>query len=242
MCYIVHVPKEDKLKRRLPARIGSVQPYKHYFAADGFTMPMLPVTASEAPDRVEAAMWKLLPPWVHTMADARKYANTLNAACESIFDKASYKHNIGQQRCLVWVEGFFEPHHPDGKTTVPYYLHQPDREPFSLGGVYSNWVNQETGELIKTFSIITTPANELLARIHNEGKRMPLVIPPQARDQWLGPLSQPQINELMVPLPDGLLEGYAVSGLVYNRRKDTNVPGVLLPRAEGHSRQGSLLD
>ena len=230
MCYKVHVPLKEKLQEYLAPYFIEVNGYEHYFHADGFNMPFLPITTSDAPKLVQTGIWKLIPHWVKTWDEAKKYGNTLNATSEDIFEKASYKSYITRNRCLVWIEGFFEPHHPEPDKTIPYYIHSKDGNPISLGGVYSNWVNQETGEVIKTFSIITTPANELLGQIHNAKKRMPLVIAPEDRDKWLGNLNKEEIVELMRALPDGTLDGYPVSGLIYNKRVDTNVPSVLLPR------------
>ena len=230
MCYKVHLPLQQKLRDYLIEHSFEVRDYEHYFHADGFNMPFLPITTSEAPKVVEVGIWKLIPHWVKTWEDAKKYANTLNATCEDIFEKASYKNYISRNRCLVWIEGFFEPNHPQPNVTIPYYIHAKDGNPISLGGVYSNWLNQETGEIIKTFSIITTPANELLSEIHNEKKRMPSIIALEDRQKWLGQLKKEEITALMRPLPDGRLAGYAVSGLIYNKRVDTNVPEVLKPR------------
>lgn len=229
MCYKVATPKQDILREYLVNQGISVNNYPHYYHADGFGNPLLPLTTSEAPDMVQPGMWKLLPHWVKTEAEAKKYANTLNATSEDIFEKASFKLYVQKQRCLVWVEGFFEPHHPSAKVTIPYYIKMLDGNPMSLGGVYSNWLNHDTGEVIITFTITTTPANELMSRIHNDKKRMPLIIAPEVRNRWLGKLSREEITEMMHPLPDGLLNAYAVSNLVYKKGIDANVPEITLP-------------
>jgi putative SOS response-associated peptidase YedK len=197
MCYKVSTPDKDQLEGYFQkqeinqGQLFTVNDFQHYYHADGFTMPFLPVTTSDQPRVVQPALWKLLPHWVKNEAEAKKYANTLNATCEAIFEKASFKPYIGRNRALLWINGFFEPHHPSAKVTVPYYIHSMDGNPFTLGCVYSNWLDQDTGELIKTFSIITTPANELLSQIHNDKKRMPLVIPPDQRQRWLSALTKP---------------------------------------------------
>lgn len=235
MCYKVSAPDKDQLEGYFdkqvpkPGELFKVDDFARIYHADGFTMPALPISTTEEPRRVQAGIWKLIPHWVKSAADAKKYANTLNATCEDIFDKASYKGYIGKSRCLLWVNGFFEPHHPTPKETVPYYVRMASGEPFSLGGVLSNWVDPETGEVFKTFSVITTPANNLLARIHNEKMRMPLIIPAQERMRWLGDLSRADIEGMMQPLPDGILEGYPVSKLVYKKGVDANVPEVIEP-------------
>ena len=52
------------------------------------------------------------------------------------------------------------------------------------------------GEWIRTFVIITVPANELVAQIHD---RMPLILPKNAYERWLG--VEPDPHELLVPFP-----------------------------------------
>jgi putative SOS response-associated peptidase YedK len=36
----------------------------------------------------------------------------------------------------------------------------------------------ENGELVKTYAIVTQPANELMSEIHNTKQRMPLILNP----------------------------------------------------------------
>ena len=230
MCYKVSTPDKDQLegyfqKQEVSASdLFTIDEFTNLYHADGFTRPLLPFTSSENPRRIKPAQWKLLPYIVKNAQDAKAYANTLNARSEELFTKFSYKNYIGKTRGLLWVNGFYEPNHLAPKMTVPYYVRAHNSEPFTLGCVYSNWVNEETGEVIKTFSIITTPPNKLLSEIHNEGQRMPLIITPENRDRWLGPLTMEEIKEMMQPLPDGYLEGYPVSGLVYKKGIDANVP------------------
>ena len=235
MCYKVSTPNKDQLEGYFQkidtdqSRLFVVDDFDQFYHADGFAAPPLPFTASEEPHAVKNGYWKLIPHWVKTEAEAKKYANTLNATCEDIFEKASYKSYIGKNRGLLWVNGFFEPHHPAPKVSVPYYVYAADGDPFALGCVYANWVNQDTGELTRTFSIITTKANELMTEIHNEKKRMPLIITPDNWDKWLGSLDRTQVNEMMQPLPDGLLKAHPVSNVLYKKGVNTNVPEIILP-------------
>jgi putative SOS response-associated peptidase YedK len=235
MCNRVATPEQDELQgyfdKQAPNNrtIFKVAPYDQFYNADGFTMPFLPITTTENPDEIVLGMWKLIPHWVKDADSARKYANTLNARSEDIFNTASFKPYIGTCRALLWVKGFFEPNHPKPKVTVPYFVKAHNSEPFTIGCVFSNWVDQQTGEIIKTFAIITTPPNELLGRIHNEGQRMPLIITEENRARWLGSLSKEEIIEMMKPLPDGYLDGFAVSSIVYKRGIDTNVPEAQVP-------------
>jgi hypothetical protein len=42
--------------------------------------------------------------------------------------------------------------------------------PFGLGGLWENWKDPASGEWLRTFAIITTEANELVAEIHNRAR------------------------------------------------------------------------
>ncbi len=232
MCYKTSTPNKDQLEgyfnKQQVKQNMVVDNFDPYFHADGFLRPYLPFTANEEENRVGVARWKLLPFIVKNEEEANKYANTLNARCEDVFDKFSYKHYIGKTHGLLWVNGFFEPHRPTPKVSVPYYIRAINSEPFTLGCIYANWVNKDTGELIRTFSIITTPPNKLLSEIHTEGQRMPLVIPPESRTAWLHATKTDDIIDLMKPLPDGYLIGYQVNNII-NKERGLNTAETLLP-------------
>ena len=54
-----------------------------------------------------------------------------------------------------------------------------------MGGIWSEWTDKTTGEIIKSYSIVTTEANELMAEIHNNKKRMPVILEPDQEENWL---------------------------------------------------------
>ena len=56
------------------------------------------------------------------------------------------------------------------KAKQPYAIAMKDGSPFGLGGLWENWKEPASGEWIRTFAVITTDANELVAEIHD---RMP---------------------------------------------------------------------
>ena len=47
---------------------------------------------------------------------------------------------------------------------------------------------KQTGELLKTYTIITTEANELMSEIHNSQKRMPFILIKENEFEWLNGL------------------------------------------------------
>lgn len=220
MCYHTSAPGRKMLEEKYGGKV-IVYDKDIYFHVSGFERPFLPVTLSGDADTIKPARWKLLPFWVKTEADAAKYANTLNAESESIFEKASYKSYIGKNRGLLYVNGFYEPHTSPTGAKENYYIYTPSKEIFTLGIVYSDWTDQATGETYPTFSVITTPANPLLEKIHNEKKRMPLIIPTDKQDAWLHAQGKDEITELMQPYT-GELDAHRVYRVTAPRGEDTN--------------------
>src|ERR671914_1928071 len=101
---------------------------------------------------------------------------------------------VRQRRCLVPVDGFFE-WEKVGKEKRPHMIAMLDRRPFTLAGLWENWKNPETGEWERTFTIITTDANELVAELHD---RMPVIIAPEDHERWL---KGPNPRDLLKPYP-----------------------------------------
>ena len=74
---------------------------------------------------------------------------------------------------------------PKGKEKQKYELRLPNEELFAFAGLYSDWVDKETGETKNTYTILTTEANPLLVEIHNHKKRMPVVLKIEEESKWL---------------------------------------------------------
>jgi len=157
------------------------------YHASGFQHPRLLIETGQSLPTI--AHWGLIPHWVRNREQASKLWNsTLNARGESLHEKPSFRDSLKDKRCLIYVDGFYEHHHNQGKT-FPFFIEAKDKHPLCLGGLWSEWLDQTTGELINTFTIVTTPANDLLGRIHNnpkmKGPRMPLILDEEDVEQWL---------------------------------------------------------
>ncbi len=198
-----------------------------YFFVSGFSHPELPVIGS---DGIGLFSWGLIPFWVNGEDKAGEIrSKTLNAVGETVFSKPSFKRSILRGRCLLPVSGFFEWRH-EGREKLPYYITGSDQELISLGCISESWTNTGTGEVLNTFSIITTPVNEMLSYIHNNKKRMPLVIPKDAEKQWVDPgLDRAGIEEMIRPCEEEILKAHRVSTLVNNPRNQRNVPAAIQP-------------
>ena len=111
---------------------------------------------------------------------------TLNARIETIEEKPAFK-DVVSQRCLVIANGFYEWQWLDskGKNKIKYEIGLENDELFAFAGLYSNWINKETGEVKNTFTIVTTEANQLMSKIHNIKKRMPIILKREDEEKWL---------------------------------------------------------
>jgi putative SOS response-associated peptidase YedK len=90
-----------------------------------------------------------------------------------------------------------------------------DRTPFALGGLWENWRDPQSGEWIRTVAIITVPSNELIAQIHD---RMPLILPKNAYERWLG--DEPDPHDLLAAFPANLMVMWPVSTRVNSPDND----------------------
>ena len=208
------VAVEEILERLIPL---TDLPLHH---ASGFTHPELLIYTDEQPEFPIVATWGLVPHWVRDDEHMKKtWNNTLNAKGETIFEKPSFRDSAKKKRCLIYVDGFYEHHHFEGKT-YPFYIYRKDGEPFTLAGLWSEWQNDNGGNLV-SFSIVTTEGNPLMAKIHNnpklKGPRMPLILPEEIEDTWLNPieddLSKKSIQELVKSFPEEEMKIHTVSRL-----------------------------
>lgn len=216
MCLHVAIPSAEQILEEAPYLPDFEQP--ELFHVNGFAAPAMPLQLSEEPGYLQPGYWSLMPHWV---TDPTKFkAMTFNAVGENIFETASYKSYIKTNRALLWVSGFYEfQHRNNGKKKVPYFIYMPGRKPFTLGCVYSQWQDKVT------FSIITTPANALMAQIHNSKERMPFVVLPENRGKWLSDMPETEIRSMMQVLPDGVLQAHTVTTELLKRGYESNQVG-----------------
>lgn len=125
------------------------------------------------------------------------------------------------------IDGFFEWKAVMGqKLKQPYAIGMKDGSPFGLAGLWENWKDPVTGEWLRTFCVITVPANELVASIHD---RMPVILAPADYDRWLG--IEPDPRDLLKSFPADLMRMWPVSTRVNSVRNDD--PDLLTPMLDG---------
>ena len=156
--------------------------------------------------------WGLIPSWAKDESTGSKM---INARAETLAEKPSFKRLLHSKRCLLVADGFYEWKKEQGGKT-PMYITLRDKEPFAFAGLWDTWRDAD-GQEIRTCTIITTEPNELVASIHN---RMPVILPPKVREEWLDPgLHDDRILlPLLAPYPAEEMSARPVSRLVNNPR------------------------
>ena len=211
----------------------NISPVYH---VSGFDHPSVPVIIN-ASKEIHLYSWGLIPNWVKSDAEAVMISNsTINARVETMFDKPAFRESARERRCLVLVDGFFEHHHKNGKA-FPYHILLKNDEPLALAGLWDEWVDRVSGLVRRTYTVVTTKANALMARIHNnpkasEGSRMPLILPKSIEHDWLKPINEKidedLIESLSQPYPDLELESYTVKRLT-GKEAAGNIPEAVKP-------------
>lgn len=141
--------------------------------------------------------WGLIPSWANPPAGGPKISyKMINARADTLMQKPSFKKPFLTQRCLIPATGFYEWQHIEEKK-IPYYFKLKSGDLFAFAGLYDEWKNLE-GYPLKTFTIITTEPNEIVAPVHN---RMPVILPEKSEDIWLdNTISDPQkLLSLLTP-------------------------------------------
>lgn len=231
MCYHISTKSDSqKLEKRFNAKLAVNDTISPHYYLSGFNHPKTPIISISNTSVIQTFNWGLIPEFCNTVKVANEMmAKTLNAKSETVFALPSFKNSIREKRCLVLVDGFYE-WRTIGKQKYPYYIQKRNKEPFALGGIYNDWVNKETGEIVNTFSIITTDANPLMAKIHNLKLRMPLILSHETEKDWINPdLTTEEIKKLMKPIDENQMQAHTISKIITNRNENPDKIEVQLP-------------
>nr|WP_315175931.1 SOS response-associated peptidase [uncultured Flavobacterium sp.] len=185
MCFFIQQKAPIKqVEERFNAKVDNPDNFLQSELINGFAHLNTPIIIDNTPEIISTNFsWGLVPSWAKDI-DIRN--NTLNARIETVDEKPSFKNNT-QNRCLIIATAFYEWHWIDhkGKVKEKYQINTQNDELFALAGLYSNWLNKETGEVINTYTILTTEANDIMKYVHNTKQRMPVILKKEDEKSWL---------------------------------------------------------
>lgn len=195
---------------------GGEAPYVPRY--NGAPTQMLAVITGENPKILSYHRWGLIPPWAKDISIGNKM---INARAETITEKASFRTPLFSRRCLVPSDGFYEWQQDAGKQ--PFRIFVKNNPIFSMAGLWERWKSPE-GNVIESFNIITTEANEFMKPIHN---RMPVILKPEDEKTWLQSKDTFEILSLLKPYDAGEMDAYPVSKAVNSPQNE--LPELIVP-------------
>jgi putative SOS response-associated peptidase YedK len=191
MCYVVGIKIPKKQTIKIGDTMIDLDPIE-LPAQSGFSYQQWPVIfteqqASGAITRPGMMHWELIPNWVRNqkeLTESRKKYTTLNIKSEGILQNKVAQALVHTNRCLVLASHFFEWQEVN-KEKFPHCIQVKENALFYIAGVWNTWTDHATGEQKNSFGIITTEANEFMAKIHNVKKRMPTILNEDLASAWM---------------------------------------------------------
>ena len=199
-----------ELERFFNAHSPDFELQPNYNVAPTQEIPVIVIHEDER--HVKKRHWGLVPFWAKDISIGSRM---INARVETVTSKPAFRAALKQRRCLIPANGFYEWKGKAGNKQ-PYYFHLPSGEPFAFAGLYEVWEDKEAPsetDPYKSCTIITTDASDSVKNIHN---RMPLILKPEAYDEWLDPENKEpgRIEEVLKKRSVKELKRYPVSKLV----------------------------
>jgi putative SOS response-associated peptidase YedK len=165
-----------------------------------------------APNECVLLRWGLVPFWSRGIPP--RYS-TFNARVERIDTAAAFRGAwVRGQRCILPAAAFYE-WQQRGTRRQPYLVKLADREFFGFAGLWDRSAGNDG--VIESCTIITLPANPLLAKIHNTRKRMPVILREEDHCAWLQGAVE-EARAVLGPYPEDLMVAWPV-GLRVNSTK-----------------------
>jgi putative SOS response-associated peptidase YedK len=171
IAYAFRVPASDAIRKRYNIAPTQEAPVIRLAKPDE--------AAPDAPRERELAMlrWGLVPFWAKDISVGNRM---INARAESAAEKPAFRHALESRRCIVPATGFYEWQGAPGRKQ-PYAVTFPELPVFGFAGLWERW-NSASGDRVETFAIVTTDANDAVAKVHD---RMPVILAPEQADTWL---------------------------------------------------------
>ena len=204
--------REIKLLFNLQRDIPLLTP--RYNIAPSQEVPV--IIQSDGVNELKPMKWGLVPSW---SPDPSIGNHMINARAETISEKPSYRRLLDSKRCLIPADGFYE-WRREGNRKVPVWFHLKNRQPFAFAGLWDLWRDLD-GDLLHSFTIITTVPNALLRPIHN---RMPVIFDALQARQWLDPRLNTRAADIAAvfpPFPSEQMQAHDVSPLVNKPEYDS---------------------
>ncbi len=199
---------EAEIEARFGAKFYSNDLVKRYNVAPS---QLALVLTNNNPNELQLFKWGMIPSWAK---DPNIGNRMINARVETLTERPSFKNLVDRKRCLVISDGFYEWRNVGGKK-MPVRITMRDETLFAMAGLWDEWRDPKVGNTIKSFTVITVPANELIAPIHD---RMPAILHPNSEKKWL---RLDPMDDLLHPYLEEEMKLYPVSNKLNSPLNDS---------------------
>ncbi len=207
--YSICTPREQ-LEGRLKVEI--TDSYSPRFNAA--PSQLLPVITNNSPTGFSFFYWGMDPKWSKNKNISRKL---INAEKEKLLEKPSYRKALSSRRCLIPADGFYGWKSISKRSQIPYRIILNQNAVFCMAGLWDEY-QDELGQAVHTFSIITTEANSLVSAISS---RMPAILDPSEERDWLDETIEiEELLGLLQPYPAENMGLYTVSPMINSPNRD----------------------
>lgn len=180
------------------------------------------VLADSTGRRAEWMRWGLVPSWAKDVSIGYKL---INARSETVMEKPSFRSAFRSRRCLIFADGFYEWQKSAGKgPSQPFHFTLAGGKLCAFAGLWETWRPPEGEEPLRSCTILTTAANELVAPVH---ERMPVILNREAAVNWLAASDPSALMGLLKPFPAENMRASAVSRRVNS--PDADGPELVTP-------------
>jgi putative SOS response-associated peptidase YedK len=155
--------------------------------------------------------WGLLPSFTKDPVHAKR---PINARAETIATSEMFNSAFARRRCLVPADAFYE-WKVVGGGKQPYAIVRADNQPMAFAGLWE-WFRWPDETVARTFTIITTNANGIMADLHD---RMPVILEQSDWPKWLGEVKADP-RTLLRPSADDALRVWPISKQVNTPRNN----------------------
>ncbi|MFY0627052.1 MAG: SOS response-associated peptidase [Reichenbachiella sp.] len=177
-----------------------------------------PVITNDRPEELQFFQFGFTPHWAKKPAyminaraegDFNKEDNPSYTGSMGIINKPMFRQSIRSKRCLVIADCFIEGPKKE-RLNKPYVLYLKDgMRPFAFAGIWDEWVNKETGEVLNSYAIITTVSNDLTQKIGHH--RSPVIIPKEYEKEWISnDTGLSEVTQLLKPYPATFMNAYPI--------------------------------
>lgn len=223
MCYQISLAYDKMaLAHHYQIPFPEEQEWQAVYFESGFSFPSWPVLHHYPEPRFDLMQWGLIPNWTANTQKAHELRPyTLNAKSETALEKPSFKTAMKSSPVVIPVGGFFENRH-EGKLRIPYFLLGKEEKILSLAGISDEWIDKESGEVIRSFSILTCAAEGVMAYVHNSKLRSPVILKPGTWRDWLNSEIDAKERLKLASLSDEILQARRIRPDFNKQKTDRN--------------------